>query len=74
MVTRVEAYGLFVDHAGSPILVLAPDASTVRPLDLAATFSVGDRLTVRILRFVPETSIYKGSIVADAETERQGRR
>lgn len=70
VITRVEAYGLYLEHVGSPILVLAPDVSMKRPLDLSAEFTVGEHLTVRILRYVPETSVYKATVVGDPETER----
>ena len=70
VITRVEVYGLYLEHAGSPVLVLAPDVSNRRPLDLSAEFAIGDHLTVRILRYVPETSIYKATVISDPETER----
>jgi ribosomal protein S1 len=71
VVARVEVYGLYLEHAGSPILVLTPDVSTKRPVDLRSTFAVGDRLAVRILRYVPEASLYKATVVEDPETEQR---
>ena len=59
VITRVEPYGLYLTHDGEVVLVLAPDVSLQRPLDLPSTYAAGDRLMVRILRYISEQSIYK---------------
>ena len=69
VITQVEPYGLYLTHDGEVVLVLAPDVSLQRPLDLPTTYAAGDRLMVRILRYISEKSIYKGTVVEDPETE-----
>jgi ribosomal protein S1 len=69
IVTRIEHYGLYLDHEGETILVLAPDVSDERPLDLHAKFSVGSHLTVKVLRLVAQQSTYKGTMVDNPPTE-----
>lgn len=69
IITRVEPYGLYLTHDGEVVLVLAPDVSPKRPLDLPSVYAVGDRLVVRILRYITEKSIYKGTVVENPESE-----
>ncbi|MCY1067115.1 S1 RNA-binding domain-containing protein [Nannocystis sp. RBIL2] len=62
-VTRVEHYGLYLRHEDIAILVLIPDVS-LEPIDLRARYRVGDEVEVRIVRYVAEHGLFKGSLVA----------
>lgn len=61
-VTRVEHYGLYVRTAnGRNAIVLIPDVSDV-PVNLESAYSVGDSVTVRLLRWVVEEHIFRASM------------
>jgi ribosomal protein S1 len=62
-VTQVEHYGLYVDTASGPAIVLVPDVSTTPMPDLTSHFSPGDSVRVRLLRFVPERSMHKATMI-----------
>ena len=62
-VTRVEPYGLSLRHADVAILVLIPEVSR-EPVDLRARYRVGDEVEVRIVRYVGEHELFKGSLVS----------
>ncbi len=64
-ITRIEHYGLYVDTSDGPALVLIPDVSRDSTPDLCALYSVGDKVEVRLLRFVPEHGHYKATMVWD---------
>lgn len=65
-VTRVEHYGLYVKTSEGEAVVLIPDVSKERIPDLKAAYSVGDRVRVRLLRFVEEKGIHKATMILDA--------
>jgi ribosomal protein S1 len=65
-VTRVEVYGVYLKFRDEEIVVLIPDVSHERVSDLRSRYTVGDRIRVRILEYVPERSLFKASI-KDAE-------
>jgi ribosomal protein S1 len=68
-IEKIEKYGLYLKYDEKNIIVLGPDASTQRPLELESMFVVGDKISVKIIRFIPEADIYKGTIISVPETE-----
>lgn len=66
-VTRVKEFGLYVRTAQGDALVLIPDVSRDPIEDLNAAFKVGDRVRVRLLRFVPDHELFKATMILDEE-------
>lgn len=62
-VTRVEHYGLYVATPLGPALVLIPDVSGVPIRALAEQFAPGQTVRLRLLRFIPEYDLYKGTML-----------
>lgn len=61
-VTRVEEYGLYLAHDSQTILVLIVDVSD-RPIDdLREEYELGEEVVVRVLRYVDESKLYRGTI------------
>lgn len=67
-VMRVAAYGLYLDTAAGPALVLLPDVSAT-PIDLAGAFAPGQAVRVRLLRYIAAYGLHKGTMIADPPTE-----
>jgi predicted RNA-binding protein with RPS1 domain len=63
-VTRVEHYGLYLRHGDAAILVLIVDVAREPVAELGARYHVGDEVEVRILRYVAEHELFKGSLLA----------
>jgi ribosomal protein S1 len=61
-VTRVEEYGLYLAYESQSLIVLIPDVSYEPIADLKAMFKPGDTVPVRILKYVEEKSMFKGTI------------
>ena len=61
-VTSVEVYGVYLDHDNSAIVVLIPDVSYDPVPDLKERYHVGDLVPVRVLSYVEERGLFKGSI------------
>jgi ribosomal protein S1 len=61
-VDRIQQYGLFLNHAGGRVVVLAPEASWHDNRDLKQRFQVGDVLRVLVLRYNYKDEVYVGSI------------
>jgi hypothetical protein len=62
-VVRVEEYGIYFKDRERNILVLIPESSALPVRDLKAHFTPGAVLKVRIVRHVPETGEYIGSLI-----------
>ncbi|WAS93348.1 S1 RNA-binding domain-containing protein [Nannocystis punicea] len=63
-VTRVEHYGVYLRHGDAAILVLIVDVAREPIADLRARVHVGDEVEVRILRYVHQYKLFKGSFLA----------
>ncbi len=63
-VTSVETYGIRLAHADDVILVLIPEVTwdSSRVSDCREFTSVGAKFDVKILRYVPESKHYLGSL------------
>lgn len=61
-VSRVEPYGVYLDGPDGEIVVLIPDVSTTRIADLQGYYTVGDKVRVRVLKYVEERDLFKGII------------
>jgi ribosomal protein S1 len=61
-VERVEEFGVFLSDSDVRILVLIIDISDSPITDLVRAFRIGEEVDVRILKYVSETGIYKGSM------------
>lgn len=61
-VTRVEHHGLYVATPLGPVLVLIPEVAS-EPVHLAERFSPGQVVRLRLLRFVPEYGLYRGTML-----------
>lgn len=62
-VSAVEVYGAYLRSDGDQILVFVYEVDWTRRIsDCREAISVGDMLAVKILRYVPETQLYIGSI------------
>jgi ribosomal protein S1 len=73
-VTRVEPYGLYLTYEGQSLIVLIPDVSHERIADLEAKYKPGDTVPVRILSYVEDRNLCKGTIKdATGITESPGR-
>lgn len=62
-ISRVEPYGLYVVTQRGPALVLIPDISREPIRDLGLRFVVGQRVRIRLVKFVEEHGMYKGSMM-----------
>ena len=62
VVTRIEAYGLYLEYSGKPLLVLIPDVSYESTPDLHVKYRVGDEVAVRVLDYIEEHRMFKGTI------------
>ena len=51
IVTRIEHYGVYLQHKGETVLVLIPEVAWQPVKDLKETFHPGDRLKVYVLRY-----------------------
>lgn len=61
-VIRVEPYGLYLAYGSNTIIVLIPDVSS-RPIDdLCREYRLGEEVVVRVLQYIEEQKIYKGTI------------
>jgi ribosomal protein S1 len=60
-VTRVEEYALYLGFEGIEIIVLVPDVSW-DPTHLKEAWRVGDETAVKIIRYVEQERIYKGTM------------
>ena len=67
-VNKVEEYGIYLDCNNHDILVLIVDVSSERICELRAKFALGKEIKVRILAYVPEKKIYKGTMIGTDET------
>lgn len=65
VVTRVEHYGLHVKTPQGEAIVLIVDLSKERIPDLKAAYGVGDKVRVRLLRFVEGHGVYKATMILD---------
>jgi len=61
-VTRVEPYGIFLEHAAGPVSVLLPDVWWSAKGSLRENIRVGDRFDVLVLRYNYRDRIIVGSI------------
>lgn len=61
-VTRVEPYGVYLRFPHGEVIVLIPDVSYDRVPDLTVRYSVGDDVQVKILDYVEDRKLYKGTI------------
>jgi ribosomal protein S1 len=61
-VTRVEAYGVYLEFDGNALLVLVPDVSYEWFPDLTAKYGPGDEVSVRVLKYVESHNVFKGTI------------
>jgi predicted RNA-binding protein with RPS1 domain len=61
-VDRTEAYGVYLSFEEKKVIVLIPDVSDSPILDLKAMFEPGQMVVVKILGFVEEEGLYKGTI------------
>lgn len=61
-VTRVEEHGLYLAHDSKTILVLIVDVSNQPIDDLRKEYKLGEEMVVRVLRYVDEYKLYKGTI------------
>jgi ribosomal protein S1 len=61
-VTRVEAYGIYLDHEGQTVCVLAPDIAWHDTRKLLERAHVGEEYEVRVLRYNYRDRIIVGSI------------
>ncbi len=62
-VSRVEPYGLYVDTSEGPALVLVVDVSNTKPMNLPEEFEPGDKVRLRLLRYIEEKGYYKASML-----------
>ena len=60
-VIRVEPYGLYLEWDSCDIVVLIPDVSD-HPVDLENQSRPGDIVLVRVLRYIDEHQMYKGTL------------
>src|SRR5689334_9029730 len=60
-VRRVEPYGVYLEHAGHDILVLAPEVAWRPTQDLNAVVKLGDKRPVILLRYNYAKRAYAGS-------------
>jgi ribosomal protein S1 len=61
-VTRVEAYGVYLECDGNELIVLIPDVSHERVPDLRAKYQLGDKVTVRVLSYIEDRKLFKATI------------
>ena len=61
-VERVELYGIYLRFSQGEVIVLIPDVSYERIPDLTKKVHVGDRLLVKILEYVEDRHVFKGTI------------
>ena len=61
-VTRIEEYGLYLAHGSKTIFVLIVDVSNQPIDDLRKEYKLGEDVVVRVLRYVDEYKLYKGTI------------
>jgi len=61
-VTRVTEYGVYLEHQSTEIIVLIIDVSDERIRRLADLFAVGDKVSVYISEYIPQTKQYKGTM------------
>lgn len=61
-VKRVEPYGIYLNALEGEIIVLIPDISQERIPDLKQYYSIGDTVRVRVIKYVPERKLFKGTI------------
>lgn len=60
-VTRVEEYALYLAFEDIEIIVLVPDVSW-GPTHLKEAWHVGDETSVKIIRYVEQERVYKGTM------------
>lgn len=60
-VARVEEHALYFTFEDIEIVVLIPDVSAA-PIHLKQTWHVGDETFVKIVRYVEQERIYKGTM------------
>src|SRR5438552_10976110 len=61
-VTRIEPYGIYLDHEGQTVCVLAPDLSWRDTRNMCDRMRVGEECDVRVLRYNYRDRIIVGSI------------
>ena len=62
-IQRIENYGLYVSFSGGTALILIVDVAE-RRIDLHDEFHLGEVVRFRVVNFIPEEGLYKGSMVA----------
>lgn len=60
-VVRVEEYGLYLQASEMTVVVLVPDVADV-PIHLRDAWTVGQRTRVRLVDFIEQDNVYKGSM------------
>jgi len=63
-VVRIEPHGLYLAYEDATILVLIVDVSENPIRDLREAFQSGEEVNVRVLRYIQEYGMYKGSMIA----------
>lgn len=69
IVEAVEAYGIYLSTDKGRVIVLITDLRKEPVAHPDELFAVGDSVQVRLIRFITEKNLYKGSLVPDPFNE-----
>ena len=62
-ITSLEEYGLYAKTHKGPVLILIVDVCEDEPTNIKNKFNVGEKIKLKILRWVDDYNLYKGSMI-----------